>query len=97
MLRITIAALTMTFAGAAAADQFRFVYTESDFSSPSAVEALHDRIQASARSYCNRQFLKTGHLSQVRVCVDDVVTALKEGIGENQRYAAALASTSRDS
>jgi len=87
MTRIAIFAISLLMAGAAFADQFRFSYSEKDFSSPQAVAALHERIESSARSYCFRQYSKTRHLSQYGSCVDEVVEQMTDGIDAGRRYA----------
>lgn len=97
MNRTILFAATLLIAGAASADQFRFSYSERDFSSPEAVAALHERIEQSARSYCGKQYSKTKHLSQYGSCVEDVVSEMTDGIDAGRRYASASDKSNRDS
>lgn len=87
MIRTTIAAAALLVAGSAAADQFKFSYTQQDFSSPEAVMQLHERIKSSARSYCNKEFFVDRTLGQVDECVEDVVTKLVDSIDDRRLFA----------
>lgn len=82
-----ILAASLLIAGTASANQFRFAYTQQDFSSPEAVASLHERIQTKAQQYCSKQFFKTRHLGQVEGCVDSVVSQVKQGIDGGRRVA----------
>jgi UrcA family protein len=94
MIKTTIAITALLFASSAFADQFRFSYTEADFSSPDAVAALHKRIQTSARSYCNREYFTDRSLREVQACVSDVTGQMVDGIGD-RRLAGHIEQTDR--
>ena len=78
---------SLLIAGTASANQFRFAYTQQDFSSPAAVSSLHERIQTKAQQYCSKQFFKTRHLGQVEGCVDSVISQVKQGIDGDRSFA----------
>ena len=94
MIKTTLAAAALLLASSAFADQFRFSYTEADFSSPNAVAALHQRIQSSARSYCNREYFTDRSLREVQACVVDVAAQMVDGI-DDRRLAGHIEQTDR--
>ena len=100
MSRIAIIAAGLSiacFANIASANQFRFSYSEKDFSSPQAVAALHQRIKSTARNYCGKQFSKTRHLYQYGSCVTEVISELTDGIDAGRRFADTSDPTRQDS
>jgi UrcA family protein len=57
------------------ASRYNLVYSNSDFSSPAAVEALHERIVDTAKSHCPSYFVSRS-MADTRACVRDVVSEL---------------------
>jgi len=90
MIRTTIAAAAIVFAGSALAAE-RFAYSSADFVSPEAVQALHQRIEKSAHSYCVREYLQSKHLNQVQECTQAVASEIIDGIGDQRLYAVSAA------
>lgn len=88
MIRTTIAAAAIVLAGNALATE-RFAYSNADFASPEAVEALHQRIEKSARSYCVREYLQAKYLNQLQECTEAVASEIIDGIGDQRLYAVA--------
>jgi len=86
MLRTTIAAAALVFAGSAMAGE-TFKYSSADFVSPDAVEALHQRIEKSAHSYCVREYLQAKYLNQVQECTEAVASEIIDSIGDQRLYA----------
>lgn len=97
MKRFAVIAISLLVAGTASANQFRFSYSEKDFSSPQAVAALHQRIESTARNYCGKQLSKTRYLSQYSSCVEDVISELTSGIDAGRRFADASNTDRQDS
>ena len=93
MSKITVAITMLLLAATAQAEQFSFSYSKQDFASPEAVAQLHERIEATARAHCNRQYFRDRYLSQVKGCVRDVVEEIVESIGD--RRVAQVEETSR--
>jgi UrcA family protein len=97
MKNFAIVAISLLIAGTASANQFRFAYTEKDFSSPEAVVNLHERIQTKAQQYCSKQYFKTRHLDQFDGCIEEVVSQVKQGIDGGRRIAQIDAAAQRGS
>ncbi len=57
------------------ASRYNLVYSSSDFNSPAAVVALHDRIVKTAKSHCPSYFVSRS-MADTRACVRDVVSDL---------------------
>lgn len=57
------------------ASRYNLVYSSADFSSPAAVEALHQRIVKTAKSHCPSYFVSRS-MADTRACVRDVVNDL---------------------
>jgi len=87
MNKFTIVIASLLIAGTASASDFRFNYSEKDFSSPEAVASLHQRIESKAKSFCHREYLKTRDLTLKATCVDDVVAEVTSGIDGGRRVA----------
>jgi UrcA family protein len=87
MNKFVIAAASLLIAGAASANDFRFAYSEKDFSSPEAVASLHQRIESQARNYCHREYLNTRDLNLKTQCVGEVVGQITNGIDGGRRIA----------
>jgi len=87
MNKFAIVTASLLIAGTASASDFRFAYSERDFSSPQAVASLHQRIESRAQSYCHRQYMKTKHLDGKAQCVTDVVAQITSGIDGGRRIA----------
>ena len=88
MLKTTIATAVLLISGTAAAGDFNFKYSERDFATPKAVKALHQRIQTSARSYCNKEYFSSKHLSEIKGCVSDISAQLVDNIDDRRLFAA---------
>jgi UrcA family protein len=80
MKKLLLAVLTLSFAGAAAAaDEYRFAYTTSDFTDVTSVHDLNDRITQTARDYCPG-YLPSKDLAEIRRCVQDVTSDIVQSI-----------------
>lgn len=88
MNKSVIFAASLLIAGTAAANDFRFSYSEKDLSSPEAVASLHQRIESRAKSYCHREYLKTRDLKLNADCVENIVNQVTSGIDGGRRIAA---------
>lgn len=87
MNKFIIVTAGLLLAGSASATDFRFSYSDKDFSSPAAVASLHQRIESRAQSYCHREYLKTRDLNLKSTCVDDVVNQITSGIDGGRHIA----------
>lgn len=77
LFSLAVATGTPVVANAAESDASRYnlVYSNSDFTSPAAVEALHNRIVETAKSHCPSYFVSRS-MADTRACVRDVVNDL---------------------
>lgn len=87
MKRFAIVAASMLVASTAVAGQYSFEYSSEDLASPEAVASLHQRIDAEANKYCQREFSKTKDLRMKDACVENFVKSVTSGIDGGGRYA----------
>ena len=94
MNKLLIALLTMSFAGAVAADnnQYRFAYTSADFADVASVETLHERITRTARDYCPG-YLPSKNIADTRRCVEEVTEEIVQSINAPALSAMATGNT----
>ena len=88
MFRTIIAAAAVVVSGSTLAAE-RFTYSSADFTSPDAVQALHQRIENEAHSYCVREYLEARYLNQLRQCTKAVASEIIDAIGDQRLYAVA--------
>lgn len=74
-LAVAIGSPVVAEAAQGNAANYNLVYSTSDFSSPAAVEALHERIVPTAKSHCPSYFVSRS-MADTRDCVRDVVNDL---------------------